>query len=207
MSTVDEYLSGLNTQHHIIGKMEFEKNTSIKFSCPVIDTSVAKFLYVLMRALKPKKVLELGTSIGYSATVMSLAISDFNGKITTIEKDKVVAKAAEENFKRYNVDKNISLLNDDVFSVLPKLNEKYDVIFLDLYNGLYLDVMEGCIRLLKKGGILIADDTLFPVTKNKAFFLESNKKMDEFNKKLSERKDMDSILLPFDDGITLAVKI
>ena len=138
---------------------------------------------------------------------MSLAISDFNGKITTIEKDKVVAKAAEENFKRYNVDKNISLLNDDVFSVLPKLNEKYDVIFLDLYNGLYLDVMEGCIRLLKKGGILIADDTLFPVTKNKAFFLESNKKMDEFNKKLSERKDMDSILLPFDDGITLAVKI
>lgn len=61
--------------------------------------------------------------------------------------------------------------------------------------------------MLKKGGILIADDTLFPVTKNKAFFLESNKKMDEFNKKLSERKDMDSILLPFDDGITLAVKI
>ena len=207
MNRVEEYISEFNTHRYIIDRIEFEKNTTIKFFCPVIDTAVAKFLYVFVRALKPKKVLELGTSIGYSTTIMSLALQEFNGRITTIEKDKVVARAAEENFKRYNVTKNIRLLNDDVFSILPKLDEEYDMIFLDIYNGLYPEVMDECIRLLRKGGILIADDTLFPITKNKTFFLESNKKVDVFNKKLSEREDMASILLPFDDGITLAVKI
>lgn len=207
MKQIEQYISDLNTHSRIIGREEFEKNTSTKFFCPVIDTDIANFLYVFMRALKPKKVLELGTSIGYSTTIMSLAIKEFNGKITTIEKDKIVAKAAEENFNRYNVEDNIFLIKDDVFSVLDKLEGGYDVIFLDLYNGLYPEIMDDCIRLLNKGGILIADDTLFPIVKTKAFFAESNKKMDEFNRKISQRKDIDSILLPFGDGITLAVKI
>lgn len=206
MNTVEEYILELNTKEGIIEKSEFEKNTSIKFFCPVIDTSVAKFLYVFIKAVRPNKILELGTSIGYSTTVMALALKEYGGEITTIEKDRAVVQSAQENFETYNVEKNICLINDDVFSVLPKLNPEYDVIFLDLYNGLYPDVMEDCIRLLNKGGILIADDTLFPITKTKTFFLESNRKVDEFNKKLSKRTDIDSILLPFDDGITIAVK-
>lgn len=206
MDKIEEYILSLNMDSQIISKEEFEKKTTIKFFCPVIDTTVAKFLYVLMKALKPKKVLELGTSIGYSTTVMALALKEFGGKITTIEKDKAVAQAAQKNFKQYYMDRNIDLLNEDVFKILPELSEEYDVVFLDIYNGLYPEIMDECIRLLKKGGILIVDDTLFPVTKTRAFFIESNKKVDEFNKLLSQRKDMDSILLPFDDGITLAVK-
>lgn len=206
MDTVKEYIQKLNRGKWILSKEEFEKNTSLKFYCPVIGTEVAQFLQIFIQSVRPKNILELGTSIGYSTTMMAFAAEKCGAQITTIEKDKVVACVAQENFRKYKVDYIINLINEDVFSILPVLKQEYDLIFLDLYNGLYPEVLDGCISVLKKGGILIADDTLFPITKKKVFFEESNKKVEEFNDILFKRKDMDSFLLPFDDGITLSVK-
>ncbi|UOX53484.1 O-methyltransferase [Dorea longicatena] len=138
--------------------------------------------------------------------MMAFAADKCGAKITTIEKDRAAAYAAQENFKKYKVDHIISLINEDVFSILPKLKQEYDLLFLDLYNGLYPEVLDGCIDALKIGGMLIADDTLFPITQKKVFFENSNKKIEEFNKVLSKRNDMNSFLLPLDDGITIAIK-
>lgn len=201
-----DYISNLYKNYNIITNEEFIDSTSIKSFCPVIDTSVAIFLRVFLSATKPKKVLELGTSIGYSTTIIAETIAEWGGTVTTIEIDKNVAVAAKENFKKYNVISNIDLINNSVFNVLPNLEEKFDLIFLDLFNGLYPDVMDYCIDLLNRGGILIADDTLFPVLNTKLYFKESNEKLDEFNKKLSGKNDIESILIPFDDGITIAIK-
>lgn len=206
MDRIKDYISKLYQNEDIISKKDYEKNNSLKFYCPVIDTSVAAFIKIFVKAVKPKKILELGTSIGYSTTIIANAIKENGGEITTVELDKRAAKAAKENFKSYGVDQCITIINDDVFNVLPKLECKYDMIFLDLFNGFYLDIMDLCIDLLKEGGVLLADDTLFPVIKNEKLFLESNKKLHDFNKKLSERDDINSFLLPIDDGITIAVK-
>lgn len=206
MDKVKDYIVELYQGDDTIPKEEYKKNTALKFYCPIIDTSVAAFMKMFIKAVKPKRVLELGTSIGYSTTIIANAIKENGGMVTTVEIDEQVAKAAKENFKHYEVEQYITLINDDVFNVLPKLKCEYDMIFLDLFNGLYLDVMDSCISLLKVGGVLIADDTLFPVIKDEKLFMESNKKLHDFNKKLSRRSDIDSFILPMDDGITIAVK-
>lgn len=204
--SVKNYISSLYQNYTIIKREEFIKNTSLDFFCPVIDTSVAIFLRILLKAIRPKKVLELGTSIGYSTTIIAETIAEWGGTVTTIELDKKVALAAKENFEKYNVLGNITLINDSVFDVLPKIEEKFDLVFLDLFNNLYPDVMDSCINSLDQGGVLIADDTLFPALERRAYFVDSNKKVDEFNRRLSEKSNVESILLPFDDGITIAIK-
>lgn len=206
MDRVREYIVELYQSDEVIPKKEYEENTTFKFYCPVIDTSVAAFLNIFVKASKPKLVLELGTSIGYSTTILANAIKENGGCITTVELDKRVAKAAMDNFKRYGVEKYINLINDDVLKVLPTLKKEYDLIFLDLFNGLYGDVLNLCVDLLKSGGILIADDTLFPVIKDEKIFEKSNKKLHEFNYMMANRDDIESYLLPLDDGITIAVK-
>ena len=69
-----------------------------------------------------------------------------------------------------------------------------------------MSVLENCIDLLDDNGLLIADDTLFPVVRNKNIFKESNKNLHKFNVEISKREDLNSVLIPLDDGITLIVK-
>lgn len=206
MKDVQEYISGLYKNTDIIKKEDYIKNTNTKFFCPVIDTSVARFFEIILKMVKPIKVLELGSSIGYSTTIIATTINKWGGKITTVEMDKRVAGAAEKNFHKYNINDVITLINGDALEVLPKLESKYDMIFLDLFNGLYPDVLQECINLLKHGGVLVADDTLFPVVQQNTLFEQSNKKLHQFNKMVAQSHEMKSILLPFDDGITIAVK-
>ena len=206
MKDVQEYISGLYENADIIRKEDYIKNTDTKFFCPVIDTSVARFFEIILKMVKPEKVLELGSSIGYSTTIIATTINEWGGKLTTVEMDKRVAGAAEKNFYRYNINDVITLINGDALEVLPKLESKYDMIFLDLFNGLYPDVLQECINLLKHGGVLVADDTLFPVVQQNALFEQSNKKLHQFNKMVAQSHELTSILLPFDDGITIAVK-
>lgn len=86
--SVKNYISSLYQNYTIIKREEFIKNTSLDFFCPVIDTSVAIFLRILLKAIRPKKVLELGTSIGYSTTIIAETIAEWGGTVTTIELDK-----------------------------------------------------------------------------------------------------------------------
>ena len=130
MNKINDYIQGLYPDKSIITKEDYEKNTNYRFYCPVIDTKIAKFLDIFIKALRPKKVLELGTSIGYSTTVMARAVKGFGGSLTTIELDKHVAKVAMDNFEKYGVADVINLINDDAIKILPKLNTKYDLIFL-----------------------------------------------------------------------------
>lgn len=206
MDRVKNYITKLYQFDQIIPQKEFKEKTSLKYYCPVIDDSVAAFLNIFVKAINPKSILELGTSIGYSTTILANAIKEIGGCVTTVELDKRAVKAAMENFERYGVKQYINIVNDDVLKVLPNLEKKYDLIFLDLFNGIYGDVLNSCIDLLKSGGVLIADDTLFPVIKDEKIFEDSNKKLHEFNYALANRDDVESYLLPLDDGITIAVK-
>lgn len=203
---ISNYVEFMSKYHNVLDKHRYEKDTNIIGYCPVIDTTVAMFLKILIDIKRPKRVLELGTSIGYSTTVMAQSLSKYGGKITTIEIDKTIVAEAKLNFEKYGVSNIINIINADATKILPNLNEKFDMIFLDLYNGVYLSVLENCIDLLDDNGLLVADDTLFPVVRNKNIFKESNKYLHKFNVEISKREDLNSVLIPLDDGITLIVK-
>lgn len=206
MDKISDYIQTLYGNNGVITKNDYEKNNDYRFYCPTIDTSIAAFLSIFIKALRPKKILELGTSIGYSTTVMAHAVKSFDGKITTIEFDKHVAKAALDNFKKYDVDNIIELITGDAVEILPTLGTTYDLIFLDLYNQIYPDVLDSCLTLLNSGGVMLADDTLFPVVKNNGAFYKSNQQVHLFNERIAGSSLVDSYLLPLDDGITIIVK-
>jgi predicted O-methyltransferase YrrM len=202
-----EYINSVYGSYPIITAEEYIKNTNIKSFCPVIDTPVAMFLKLILEIKHPDRVLELGTSIGYSSIIIASTIKKWNGKLITIENDEKIAEVAKINFEKYGLSKSIEIIIDDAIQYMNKINDDYDFIFLDLYNDLYPEAFNYCLKLLNPEGILIADDTLFPIIKkDEEYFKESNKKLDTFNKMVSDNQLIESVLLPFGDGVTLIKK-
>ena len=107
---------------------------------------------------RPKKILELGCAIGYSAILMSQFLDD-NGTIITIECSKKMIELAKKNFNAAKLS-CINLIEADINNILPKLNEQFDVIFMDAAKGQYIKILPYCVKLLQRGGIIIADDIL-----------------------------------------------
>ena len=173
---------------------------------PVVDQDVSRMLSLILRLTKAKKVLEIGTSIGYSTVSMAKILRQNNGTITTVEFDNRVASQAQENLIRAGVDDIIDIKIGDAKEVLPNLTETYDLIFLDVDKRLYKPLLKECIRLLKTGGVLMAEDTLFPVIdldKKWHYLIPS---IEAFNQAVVESKALESTILPIGDGLTIAIK-
>ena len=165
------------------------------------------FIKIFLEIKHPSHVLELGTSIGYSSTIIASTIKKWNGRLVTVDIDKKIVDVARNNFNKYGVSESIETRVENATEYLQRCEEEYDFIFLDLYKDLYPDIFGDCLRILKSDGVLIADDTLFPVIKkDEDNFKYANEKLDQFNKTVASNKTINSVLLPFDDGITLITK-
>jgi predicted O-methyltransferase YrrM len=127
---------------------------------PIIQKEVAAFLQLMVSIIKPKKILELGTAIGYSAAVMSKG-AEGNAHITTIERNEVMINKATENILKLGLCDKIEIMPGDCLEVLEKLQEKYDLIFMDAGKGHYNHFLPHCLRLLNEDGIIIADNVLY----------------------------------------------
>jgi len=198
----NDYIEDLYRDYAMMGAQAFVGRTGMKEFCPVIQTETARLLMLLLRAKRPEKVLEIGTSIGYSATSMAGVIRGWGGRITTIEFDEKVAEQARRNFALAGVSDAVDLVIGDALELLPRMRERYDFIFLDPFNDIYMRLMEDCVRLLNRGGILVADDTLFPVLKNEGL----DSPLHGFNKYIATNADLESTILPVGDGVTIAVR-
>jgi predicted O-methyltransferase YrrM len=202
-----KYIEGIYPTYPIVSAEDYIASTDIREFCPVIDTSVAMFIKIFLGIKKPISVLELGTSIGYSTTIIASTIRDWNGRITTIDIDDKVSEVAMKNFVKYGLSDSVEMKTENAIGYLKKCRAEYDFIFLDLYKDIYPDVFEDCLRVLKSDGVLIADDTLFPVLKNDdETFKQVNVKLDQFNETVSNDGRLDSVILPFGDGVTLITK-
>lgn len=125
---------------------------------PVSDRETLTFLTVLLSALQPKNILELGTAVGVSAAAMLSACKDAH--ITTVEKDKNFAAEALSNFKKLNILPQITLIEGDAGEVLGTLEGPFDFVFLDSAKAQYVKYLPQLARVIKKGGVLLADDVL-----------------------------------------------
>ena len=175
-----------------------------------INPEDGKLLQILIKLSNSKKILEIGTFYGYSTIWLARSINN-DGKIYTIEKDKDSCLKAKNNFLEAKVDNKIIILNEKAEDILPKIQDDFDFIFIDAEKNHYLEYLDFAEKRLKCGGILVADNTLLSgaVYSDELPYRirESTKNtMIEFNKRLADNNKYTSILLPANDGITIAIK-
>lgn len=163
--------------------------------CFNIPASTGKFFYNLLLISKSKNILEIGTSNGYSTIWLSEAAKHNNGKITTIEISEFKVKMAKENFKRSKLN-NIKIIHGDAIKEIPKLNQKYDFMFIDAIKRYYIDYLRLAEKNLKKGSIIVAD--------NAVIFKD---KMKNYLNYVEKGKNYSSVLVPIGTGVEFSVKL
>ena len=170
-------------------------------------------LEVISKILKEKEVetfLEIGTAVGYSAICFSEYLSD-NGIIDTIERDADRVKEAKINIKKVGVENIINILEGDAVEILPTLNKKYDVVFIDAAKGKYPFFLEQSLRMLKDDGIIFADNILY-----KGYVMSDYNKhkqrtavthLRQYIKKVTENPKLKTEILEVGDGLAITKKI
>lgn len=179
---------------------------------PIIRRPLQSFFRFLLRYVKPKRILEVGTAIGFSALLMSeYAPEDCH--ITTIEKYEKRIPVAKDNFRRFGKEERITLLEGDAADILKELQEPFDLIFMDAAKGQYLAFLPDVLRLLPPGGLLLSDNVLQDgdVIESR-FALERRKRttharMREYLYELKHAPGLETVILPVGDGITLTTKL
>ena len=178
---------------------------------PIIRTQVQSLLKLLLAMRKPATILEVGCAIGFSALLMS-EYGPEDCHITTIEKYEKRIPVARENFRRAGKGERITLLEGDAAEILQKLTGAYDMIFMDAAKGQYIHFLPDVLRLLAPGGILLSDNVLqdgnilesrFAVTRRNRTI---HSRMREYLYELKHHPQLETVILPVGDGVTLSVK-
>ena len=184
---------------------------AIQNRVPIIRREMQSFLKVLLQIKAPKRILEVGTAVGFSTLLMS-TYNPVKCEIVTIENYEKRIPIARKNFQKSGREDQITLLEGDAQEVLKTLTEPFDFIFMDAAKGQYIHFMPEILRLLKPEGILVSDNVLqdgdiieshFIVTRrNRTIY----KRMREYLYELTHSDELVTSVLPIGDGITVSVK-
>lgn len=156
--TVENYVrSSIKGYDGILGEIYDE---AVKLDVPVINLETARLLEIIVKIKHPKRILEIGTAVGFTSVIMAGGLAD-GGKIDTIEIEAEIAQIAAENFSRAGITKNINLIIGDAADVLVNMKKTYDFIFIDAAKGQYGRYYELCSEMVAKGGIVFADNVLY----------------------------------------------
>jgi predicted O-methyltransferase YrrM len=155
---MEEYIRNLIPNRKDILKdiEDFAKENKV----PIVQKETGKFLEFIVNMKKPLRILELGTAIGYSSILMYQAATT-DPTIVTIERDLKMIELAKINLEKFNLQDKIKIEEGDCLEVLEKLDEPFDLIFIDAGKGHYNHFLPHCLRLLKEDGIIVADNVLF----------------------------------------------
>jgi len=178
------------------------------YSVPISQPESIRFIEVLLKIKPAEKILEVGTAIGYSAIIMAKASG---GEVTTIELSDDAYRKANEFISRSDVADKINVIHGDANEVLPDLEGSFDFIFVDAAKGQYNDFLPHCMRLLKKGGVLVSDNILYKgmtatdelLTHRKITIV---KRLRSYIETLKESKELSTAIIPIGDGIALSFK-
>ena len=141
-------------------ELEKIKEKALEEHIPIIMDDTLEIVDKILKELKPKKILEIGTAVGYSAMCFSKYLLH-SGKIDTIERDTDRIREARENIKKVGVEDKINILEGDAVEILPTLNDKYDMVFIDAAKGKYPFFLKEALRMLNENGVILADNILY----------------------------------------------
>ena len=137
-----------------INNLKIIKEKALNEHIPIIMDDTLEYIYELYNDKKISSILEIGTAVGYSAICFTKFLSD-DGIIDTIERDKQRIEEAKLNIKKAEVEKQINIISGDAVEILPTINKKYDMVFIDAAKGKYPIFLEHALRLLKNDGIIL----------------------------------------------------
>ncbi|MDT6469007.1 O-methyltransferase [Enterococcus faecium] len=208
----EELLDFMRTQQKKLpgelGKLEKEAHVA---EVPVIPHETVVFLKFLLGQLQPERILEIGAAIGFSSSVMATTIGE-NAHVTTIDRFDVMIEKAKENYERLGLTDKVTLLEGQAADILPELSGPYDFIFMDSAKSKYIEFLPECLRLLRKGGVLMVDDIfqggtiLLPDEEIPRGKRAIHRKLNEFLRVVMDHPDLTSTILPLGDGVILMTK-
>lgn len=136
------------------------KEKALEEHIPIIMDDTLEVVDKILKETKPKKILEIGTAVGYSAMCFSEYLQE-DGIIDTIERDEERIAEAKVNIEKVGVAEKINILEGDAVEILPTLTGKYDMIFIDAAKGKYPFFLKEALRMLEKNGVILADNILY----------------------------------------------
>ncbi|QZY25747.1 O-methyltransferase [Enterococcus lactis] len=208
----EELLDFMRTQQKKLpgelGKLEEEAHVA---EVPVIPHETVVFLKFLLGQIQPERILEIGAAIGFSSSVMAKTIGE-NAHVTTIDRFDVMIEKAKKNYERLGLTDKVTLLEGQAADILPELSGPYDFIFMDSAKSKYIEFLPECLRLLRKGGVLMVDDIfqggtiLLPDEEIPRGKRAIHRKLNEFLRVVMNHPDLTSTILPLGDGVILMTK-
>lgn len=192
-----------------LGKLEKEAN---QLGIPIIPHETAVFLDFWLGIYRPKHILEIGTAVGFSASLMAQHLPE-GGTVTTIDRFELMYTRAKENFKKQGLETVITQLEGDAADLLPTLEQRYDFIFMDSAKAKYIEFFPHCMRLLTTGGVLVVDDIfqggtiLQDETEIPRKVRKIHRRLNQFLAFVQQDDAVKSTLIPLGDGLIMIQKL
>lgn len=205
---LDEYLINHSEKEpEILSDLNRETNQKVLQPRMISGAYQGRLLSIISKIINPKKILEIGTFTGYSTLCLAEGLEK-NGQIHTVDINEELYDLQRKYFKKSSFNSNITQHLGNALEIIPKLDHDFDLIFLDADKINYPKYLDILIVRLKKGGVLLSDNVLWDgkVLNEISQKDKSTKAIVEYNKMLNNRTDMDSVILPIRDGITISIK-
>ena len=172
-----------------------------------ISKNIGMFYNILLKSINAKNILEIGMSVGYSGLWFADAVmsnKQLNGQIITIDREKFKIDSARRNFEEAGADSLIKIREGEARKILHEIkaefNENYfDFIFIDADKESYIEYFDLCLPLVRKGGIIGADNILFPE--------RFNEMMADYLSHVRSKSNVQSVTISIDNGEEVTIKI
>lgn len=187
-------------------ELKIVKEKALENHIPIIMDDTLEKIEEILKEEKPKRILEIGTAVGYSAAMFA-KYTDEDCIIDTIEIDEERAKEAKENIEKIGVANRINIMVGNAVDILPTISQEYDIVFIDAAKGKYPVFLENAIRLIKNGGLILADNILYKgyvmSDYNKHKQRTAVRHLREYIQEITEDEKLESEILEIGDGLAI----
>ncbi len=188
-------------------ELEKIKQKALEEHIPIIMDDTLDVIEKELKDNPPKRILEIGTAVGYSAMCFSEFLTE-NGEIHTIERDLDRIQQAKINIRSVGVEDKIKIYEGDAVEILPTLTERYDMIFIDAAKGKYPFFLKEALRMINTNGVIFADNILYKgyvmSDYNKHKQRTAVRNLREYIKEVSENPNLETKILEVGDGLAIS---
>ena len=181
------------------------KELALENHIPIIMDDTLEVIEKILKEEKPKRILEIGTAVGYSASCFVRVCPDVI--VDTIELNEERYNEALINLEKIGIKENVNVFLGNAVEILPTLNNEYDIVFIDANKGKYPVFLQEAIRMIKTNGLIIADNVLYKGYEmsdyNKHKQRTAVRHLREYLKEATENEMLETEILEVGDGLSI----